>query len=221
MALPHRSITPTSCRRPSIPRNFESEAVDGKAHTAIPFEEKRDANPDRKRRAAGPLARRYVRQGSTPVSMEYALELRVLPPIVAAITALVMWLAARAWPQAGLVIRGREGVAAALAVAGSGAVAIAILGIRRSRTTVTTLNLAAASSLVSTGILRVSRNAMYLGFAILTAWGLYRPHAFALVGIAAFVSCITRFQIIPEDRALHSLVGTDVDWYTSRVRRWI
>lgn len=63
---------------------------------------------------------------------------------------------------------------------------------------------------------------MYLGllfvligcFVILGALG-------AVVGLPAFMLYITRFQIQPEERALHSKFGSAYTTYKTRVRRWL
>ncbi|MNJ74873.1 hypothetical protein D3C77_718740 [compost metagenome] len=81
---------------------------------------------------------------------------------------------------------------------------------------------ASASALVTSGIYRVTRNPMYLGFAlVLAAWTVFLASPFTLLGIAAFVLYIDRFQILPEERALHQLFGEAMDEYCARVRRWI
>jgi protein-S-isoprenylcysteine O-methyltransferase Ste14 len=43
----------------------------------------------------------------------------------------------------------------------------------------------------------------------------------ALIGPAAFALYITRFQIVPEEKALHSLFGAAFVEYRQKVRRWL
>jgi protein-S-isoprenylcysteine O-methyltransferase Ste14 len=63
---------------------------------------------------------------------------------------------------------------------------------------------------------------MYLGMlSVLLGWAAYLPSAWALLGPVAFALYIDRFQIVPEERALHSLFGAAFVDYTQRVRRWI
>ena len=63
---------------------------------------------------------------------------------------------------------------------------------------------------------------MYLGFAVaLLGWAIFLAHPFALVLVACFIAYMTRFQIIPEERVMHSLFGSAFDAYKARVRRWI
>lgn len=47
------------------------------------------------------------------------------------------------------------------------------------------------------------RNPMYLGHsAILLAWALYLGNLAALAAVPAFMLYVTRFQVLPEERAL-------------------
>ena len=63
---------------------------------------------------------------------------------------------------------------------------------------------------------------MYLGMLIgLLAWAVYLASALALLGPIAFALYITRFQIIPEERAMHSLFGSAFSEYSQSVRRWL
>ena len=63
---------------------------------------------------------------------------------------------------------------------------------------------------------------MYLGMlAVLLAWAAYLPSLLALLGPVAFSLYITRFQIIPEEKVLHSLFGTAFVRYAQNVRRWL
>ena len=93
----------------------------------------------------------------------------------------------------------------ALALAGAG-IAVAMAGViefRRARTTVDPRNPAASSSIVTSGIYRMTRNPMYLGFLLwLVAWAVYLGNPLALAGPVAFVVYMNRFQIGPEERIL-------------------
>lgn len=151
------------------------------------------------------------------------LELRIPPPLVGLIVAGAMWVIAESLPPiASLPASLRLPAAIILALVG---VAIALSGVvsfRRAQTTVNPLKPESSTSLVCTGIFRITRNAMYLGMlAVLLAWAAYLPSVVALVGPAAFSLYITRFQIVPEERALQSLFGDAFAKYTRKVRRWI
>ena len=79
-----------------------------------------------------------------------------------------------------------------------------------------------AEDLVTDGIYAHSRNPMYVGQALLlAAWAVWLAHALAPLGAVAFVLYITRFQILPEERALAARFGDDWRAYRARVRRWL
>ena len=151
-----------------------------------------------------------------------ALELKVPPLLVALTVALAMGAIASFTPT--LDIDGMLRAAVAIVVAAAGlAVGLAgILAFRRATTTVNPMTPGKASSLVTGGIYRVTRNPMYVGVAIvLVAWAVFLASPWALVGVLAFAAYLTRFQIVPEERALASRFGDAYAIYAARVRRWL
>jgi len=115
-------------------------------------------------------------------------------------------------------------IAIALAlVALGGAVAFAgVIAFREKRTTVNPLTPGASSLVVSSGVYRVSRNPMYLGFLLaLAGWAVYLSNAGAAMLLPVFVAYMTQFQIKPEERALLAKFGPGFAQYLSRVRRWL
>ena len=150
------------------------------------------------------------------------LNLKIPPPIVALLTGAAMWLAAVALPSLAFSFPGRQGAAVALALAG-GAVAVAgVFSFRRARTTVNPLTPQAASSLVTTGIYRFTRNPMYLGMLLLLAGvAVFLGNVAALPLLPVFIGYINQFQIKPEERALFTIFGSDFTAYRQKTRRWI
>ncbi|MCU0761264.1 MAG: isoprenylcysteine carboxylmethyltransferase family protein [Steroidobacteraceae bacterium] len=152
------------------------------------------------------------------------LELKVPPPLVALGCALVM-------KGIALLVAGDDArgdwpvlrfVAVALVLAGLTIDVVGVWSFRRARTTVNPLKPANSSALVTSGIYGLTRNPMYLGMAMLLAgWAAWLGTTWALAGVAAFIAWITRFQIVPEERALARLFGTEYDAYRARVSRWI
>ena len=150
------------------------------------------------------------------------LENRIPPPLVAAAFALAMWACARWLPGVSARFSGQALAAALVLVSGLGVIATAIAQFVRARTTVDPLHPDAASTLVSGGIFRLSRNPMYLGMAlVLAAWALWLGNGAAALLVVGFVAWIARFQIAPEERALRAHFGDAFDAYAQRVRRWI
>lgn len=151
-----------------------------------------------------------------------SLELKIPPPAVALTVALLMWSIARATPFAGWSIAGRAVVAVMLATAGACISLMAVVSFRRARTTVNPLRPGTASTLVTGGIYRHTRNPMYLGLSIiLLGWSVYLANAPALLLLPGFVLYIYRFQIVPEERTLAALFGAEYQAYRTRVRRWL
>ncbi len=153
----------------------------------------------------------------------HGLELRVPPLLAVLVIAGAMRIIASSFPPLpALPAAARLPAAIILALAGVAIVASGVVSFRRARTTTSPLKPETSTSLVSTGIYRITRNPMYLGMlTILLAWAAYLPSAWALAGPVAFALYITRFQIIPEERALHSLFGAAFADYARRVRRWL
>jgi protein-S-isoprenylcysteine O-methyltransferase Ste14 len=109
-----------------------------------------------------------------------------------------------------------------LATAGACISLMAVISFRRARTTVNPLRPGTASTLVTGGIYRHTRNPMYLGLSIiLLGWAVYLANAPALLLLPGFVLYIYRFQIVPEERTLAALFGAEYQAYRTRVRRWL
>jgi protein-S-isoprenylcysteine O-methyltransferase Ste14 len=133
-----------------------------------------------------------------------------------------MWLLASAFPGLTVQLPGNTAVAIALALAGMGIAVTGVVQFRKSRTTVNPMNPAASSSLVVSGVYRVTRNPMYLGFALaLLGWAVLLANPLTLLVLPLFTAYMTRFQILPEERALKSKFSADFEAYMARVRRWI
>lgn len=151
-----------------------------------------------------------------------ALELKIPPPAIAALVAGAMWAVAQIAPLIDVPDRFRVTAALALALAGGVFDSAAIVSFYRARTTVNPFKPQATSTFVRTGIYRLTRNPMYVGLLLfLLAWALYLACAWVLLGPLAFVAYITRFQIVPEERALGALFGDEYATYKATVRRWL
>ena len=79
-----------------------------------------------------------------------------------------------------------------------------------------------ATTLVVSGIYRISRNPMYLGFLVcLPGWAILLSNPAALLPIPLFVLGMNRWQIVPEEKALTQRFGTAFVAYMARTRRWL
>ncbi len=152
----------------------------------------------------------------------FSLEHRIPPPIVAALVAVGMWLVASVTGSIIVARLLRISLSAGLVVVGFMFILAGGFAFRRAKTTVSPLNPDAASSLVITGVYQMTRNPMYLGFAILLlAWSVYLAAPVSLIGPVLFVAYITRFQIIPEERMLAQKFPSEFTAYRQKVRRWL
>ena len=149
------------------------------------------------------------------------LELRVPPPAVAVVVAILMWLATRLFPALDFQLPGGAVLAVALVVIGVLIGTIAFVQFRRAGTTPDPRTPQDAAVLVMSGVYRFSRNPMYLGdVLILAGWTLWLANALAFVGPPLFIAYIDRFQIAPEERLLAARFGAAYAEYCRRVRRW-
>ncbi len=150
------------------------------------------------------------------------LELRVPPPVVAATVALLMWLVALPFPSLDFEVPGRSAAAAVFLAIALCVGAAALYGFRKARTTINPMTPEASSALVSGGVYRFTRNPMYLALLlVLIGWALVVSNVAALVMLPLFVAYLNRFQIRPEERALHARFGAEFERYRERVRRWL
>ena len=150
------------------------------------------------------------------------LELKVPPPLVALILAAGMWIISSFTPSIEISTLVRVVVAIVIALLGGCSSLAGGMSLRRARTTVNPMKPEGASSLVTSGIYRVTRNPMYVGLLlVLVAWAAFLAAPWALVGPLAFVIYMSRFQIRPEERVLESKFGKPYEDYRAKVRRWL
>ena len=150
------------------------------------------------------------------------LEHRIPPPLVFLLFAIAMAIAA--WLGAAMTLAPafRWAVVGLFVFAGAGLAPPAIIAFRRAQTTVNPVQIDKASSLVTSGPFRHTRNPMYLGLtSLLAAWAFALSAPLTLIGPFLFVLFITQFQIVPEERMMKEKFGAAYDDYCGRVRRWI
>ena len=151
-----------------------------------------------------------------------ALELKVPPPAVALLFGVLMWLVSSLVEPLEMPSGLRVSVALVLASAGLVFGLAGMVSFWRARTTMNPIKPLAASSLVTGGAFRFTRNPMYLSLLLyLLAWATYRSNVWALLFVPLFGLYINEFQIKSEERALSSLFGLEYAAYKERVRRWL
>jgi protein-S-isoprenylcysteine O-methyltransferase Ste14 len=152
----------------------------------------------------------------------HRLELKIPPAVTGAVTASGMWLVSRTLPAFAFTFAPLRVVAMVMGIAGAVTTGWAVVSFRSAQTTLNPTKPYSSSSLVRSGIYRVTRNPMYLGLLfVLVGWALYLANVLAFPFLPAFILYMNHFQIEPEERALTSLFGQEFLEYASRVRRWI
>ncbi len=150
------------------------------------------------------------------------LELRIPPVVLLLLFGLAMYGVSRAFPEANLAIPFRLWLACLCAALGVFVTVAGLAAFRRHATSVNPMAPEQATTLVSGGIYRFSRNPMYLGFfLVLAAWCLYRANWAAAILLPVFVIYMNCFQIRPEERALEARFTAAFTQYAGAVRRWI
>jgi len=150
---------------------------------------------------------------------------KIPPPIVAALFGLIMWGLTFFEPSIELLPLNftiRVSLVGILILGGLFFCLSGVISFRKAKTTVNPLRPETASALVTSGIYQVTRNPMYLGFAlILTAWSFYLTSVVSLIGVFGYMLYIQMLQIVPEELALIKLFGEEFKAYQKKVRRWI
>jgi len=148
------------------------------------------------------------------------METKIPPPIVTLVFGLSIYFS-RGIFQA-VEIKYSFYIGILLLILGLGILISAVGLFRKDKTTVNPLSPEQATKLVTDGIFKYSRNPMYLGMALVLC---SIAVSFNLIGgiilIALFCFYITKFQILPEERAMSNLFSQDFDKYKQATRRWI
>ena len=151
-----------------------------------------------------------------------ALELKVPPVVLVLVLAMTMWIVAMQLPSLSIALPGQHGLAAIISCVGIFFILAGVYEFQKAKTTLNPTTPAATSSVVASGIYRVSRNPMYVGFLlVLTGWAIFLSHPLPFLLLPAFVAYMNRFQISPEERVLSAKFGDEYDTYKQSVRRWL
>lgn len=150
------------------------------------------------------------------------LENKIPPPLVAIICAVGMWIIAQ---QDSMLISStylQYLVSILFILLGLGFCIAGIVSFRKADTTVNPLKPETATHLVTSGIYQVTRNPMYVGFALfLCGWAVFLASYVAIGGVIINILFINRFQVQPEERALEEVFGDDYLEYKTKVRPWL
>lgn len=152
--------------------------------------------------------------------MVQTLELRIPPLVLVIMVAAGMWVLSGVFSALNAPLPGT--IALAITASGVMIAGLGVLEFRRANTTVDPRFPDRSSRLVVSGVYRVSRNPMYLGFVlILFGWAWYLANYLAFLLLPSFIIYLNRFQIQPEERYMVQKFGDEFKAYAARVRRWI
>ena len=145
---------------------------------------------------------------------------KIPPPIVTLMSGLAIYLSRNLFPNHhGIIL---DVFSALLLIFGIIIIRSAFLLFKNHQTTINPLNLTKTSSIVNTGVFKYTRNPMYLGMVfILLSVALKFNIYGGLIVILIFFSFITKFQIIPEEKAMEKLFGQEFKNYKKTTRRWL
>jgi protein-S-isoprenylcysteine O-methyltransferase Ste14 len=150
------------------------------------------------------------------------LKARIPPPLLALGTAVLMWWVDREIPLVRLVAPPWNRFGWGFIGIGLAVDAVSVAAFIRAKTTVNPLRVDRSTSLVVTGLYRVSRNPMYLGLmTLLVGWALLLGSLGPFLLIVVFERVMVIAQIRPEEVALAAKFGNQYANYASRVHRWL
>ena len=150
------------------------------------------------------------------------MRLKTPPAVQLFISTLLMWIISIYADNFRFILKYNNKLAIFCLIIGGTIIGFAIVAFRIAKTTVTPLHPDKASSLVNMGIYQYTRNPMYFGLLlILFSIGFYLQNLASMFVLPIYVWFISKYQIIPEEEALHKLFGQDYINYQDRVRRWI
>jgi protein-S-isoprenylcysteine O-methyltransferase Ste14 len=150
------------------------------------------------------------------------LEKRLPPPVVVFLIGAAMAAASIVLTALPIELALRAEIAVAIIALGFSFVARGFLTFRAAGTTIDPVRVDRVSALVTSGVFRRTRNPMYVGFAtMLVGWAAFLAVPWLLLGPAFFVMFTTRFQVVPEERAMRARFGDAYAAYVRRVPRWL
>ncbi len=150
------------------------------------------------------------------------LETRVPAPVIAAVAGASMKWYTRSHGIAVDPCALRMHLGVALSQLSAVVALAAVAGLWHARTTIDPLRPHRARALVTTGVFRYTRNPMYLSLLILlVAYAIRIDSIWVWLGPLFFLAYVTKFQVIPEERALLARFGEAFAQYRCGTRRWL
>ena len=148
--------------------------------------------------------------------------LKIPPAIQMLLAIFFMWLINRYLPLNHFEFKAQEFLSWAVFLRAMILIVYAIFGFFKAKTTTDPTKPEKASSLVITGIFKISRNPMYLAMLmVLISFAIKLGNLLSLIGPILFFISMTYLQIKPEEKILAKKFGQAYIDYCKKVRRWI
>ncbi|MDG1268079.1 MAG: isoprenylcysteine carboxylmethyltransferase family protein [Candidatus Marinimicrobia bacterium] len=145
---------------------------------------------------------------------------KIPPPIVTATFGLIIYFSKSFSPV--YSFENSNMISVIFLLFGLGIFSAAVQSFKKHKTTINPLSPDKASSLVNSGIFSYSRNPMYLGMLLILLAVSFKFNISGGLFISfLFKIYITRFQIMPEEKAMAKLFGEEFITYKNQTRRWI
>jgi protein-S-isoprenylcysteine O-methyltransferase Ste14 len=151
-----------------------------------------------------------------------SLELKIPPLLLMLLFAVLMFCLSPILPKVTMPPVIHYLLSLAVFIVATYFIVFGVLVFKKASTTVDPRYPERVTNLVNNGVYSISRNPMYVGFALLLmSLVILLGSPLLVVAIVAFICYMNRFQIKPEEDALSELFGSAYKEYTSRVRRWL
>ncbi|MDK1309721.1 methyltransferase family protein [Pseudoalteromonas ardens] len=152
----------------------------------------------------------------------HPLDTRIPPLVVLLLHLILSWGLAQLFGRVELSEAIRLCGAFLLSSVGVGVALAGVIAFRRHKTSVDPVHIDKASTLVTSGIYRITRNPMYVGFlCLLLAFNWYLAAPVGGLAALIFIGYLTRFQIKPEERFLLNCYGQAYRDFLATTRRWL
>jgi len=145
---------------------------------------------------------------------------KIIPPVYLAMTLVLMWLSHRYIPLYQYIAEPAAYSGVILVLLGITVAAISAGMFKQADTGLEPFS--EATTLVTGGFFRITRNPMYMGlFLILAGVAVLMGSIGALLPVPVFVLIIRNNFVLGEERFMESVFGQHYLDYKSKVRRWI
>ena len=145
---------------------------------------------------------------------------KIPPPIVTFICGITIYYSKSFFNQ--FLNFSNNGISLFLLILGLIIFISAVRSFRKQKTTVNPLKPKQASSLVTSGIFRFSRNPMYLGMLIILLSISFKFNLLGGIIISLFIFYFYyKISNFPEEEAMNELFGDKFTQYSNTTRRWI